>query len=371
MSSVYLEHRDQYHVPCAASASEIQLALGRAAEALLDCDALLITAGAGMGVDSGLPDYRDGKTGLWKDRDVPMTYEDMSDDKFFKEDPLFAWGSNYVRIEMYRATPVHAGFGVLLKWANIIEKPYYVFTSNVDCHFKKAGFPAEKVVTCHGDLNHLQCVDRTCRGLQKDRSDEVWSNECIPSGLNESIDQGALRFKEATPLEEPYFHCPRCGKLARPNVWFCHDRNYVPSEERMRKRDKYGEWLAKLKDASANVVVIECGGGMAIPGVRVESEDVVDECGPGSLLVRLNPKDCNVPAEKAVGLPLGSCQALQLIDEKLQEVQAVRAGSGSKPRRKSPAGAGSRTPGPDGKASYPKAKAKAAPCGKSKAKVAP
>ncbi|MEO7331763.1 MAG: NAD-dependent protein deacetylase, partial [Minicystis sp.] len=38
--------------------------LRRAASALGEADALLITAGAGMGVDSGLPDFR-GTQGFW------------------------------------------------------------------------------------------------------------------------------------------------------------------------------------------------------------------------------------------------------------------------------------------------------------------
>jgi len=34
-------------------------------QAFADCDGLLITAGAGMGVDSGLPDFR-GREGFWQ-----------------------------------------------------------------------------------------------------------------------------------------------------------------------------------------------------------------------------------------------------------------------------------------------------------------
>src|SRR4051794_18199581 len=40
-------------------------ALDRAAQAIAAADALLIGAGAGMGVDSGLPDFR-GNQGFWK-----------------------------------------------------------------------------------------------------------------------------------------------------------------------------------------------------------------------------------------------------------------------------------------------------------------
>jgi NAD-dependent SIR2 family protein deacetylase len=37
----------------------------RAARLIAEADALLITAGAGMGVDSGLPDFR-GREGFWR-----------------------------------------------------------------------------------------------------------------------------------------------------------------------------------------------------------------------------------------------------------------------------------------------------------------
>jgi len=40
-------------------------AIERARKILEEADALLITARAGMGVDSGLPDFR-GKEGFWK-----------------------------------------------------------------------------------------------------------------------------------------------------------------------------------------------------------------------------------------------------------------------------------------------------------------
>ena len=44
---------------------DIQKKIELAAEAVKDADALFITAGAGMGVDSGLPDFR-GNSGFWK-----------------------------------------------------------------------------------------------------------------------------------------------------------------------------------------------------------------------------------------------------------------------------------------------------------------
>lgn len=319
MSKVYLEHRDAYHVPGASSPEEIQVAVDSAAEALWNCDAWIITAGAGMGVDSGLPDFR-GTNGLWKDKDLAMTYEEMSDDKWFFEDPAFAWGVNYTQLEMYRETQPHKGFAILKQWVDLLDKPYYIFTSNIDCQFEKAGFQHDKVVTCHGDVHHLQCINRSCRA--ENRNDDVWSADCIPSGLKQEVNLGSLKFKDVKRLEDSCFRCPRCGDLARPNIWFCADRNHVPWEDEIQRRDDFNAFMYKISEEGKRLVVIECGGGMAIPSVRCEGEDKVDEAGEGSLLVRINPTDCKVPQARGVGLPFGAREGLERIAAALEKLSS-------------------------------------------------
>lgn len=295
--------------------------MARAAAAVDACDALLFTAGAGMGVDSGLPSFR-GTTGLWKDKDLAMTYEDMSDDKWFREDPAFAWGVNYTQLDMYRSTVPHDGFAVLLRWATELGKPYYVFTSNIDGQFQLAGFPDDRVVTCHGDLLHLQCTEWDCRG--KKEADDAWPADCIPPGLKEEIDAGSLRFRDTEQLEADWFRCPKCRKLARPNVWFCSDRNYRPRPSSIRKHAVFNRWLEAIQEEGRRLVVIECGGGLDIPSVRVESEDAVEGAGEGSVLIRLNPENCRVPADRGLGLPLGARAGLQRIAAALEGLGARR-----------------------------------------------
>jgi NAD-dependent SIR2 family protein deacetylase len=340
-SKVYLEHRDAYHVPGAASPEEIDVAVTQVAEALLNCDAWIITAGAGMGVDSGLPDFR-GTNGLWKNKDLSMTYEEMSDDKWFREDPVFACGVNYTQLEMYRETPPHKGFNILKQWVDVLDKPYYVFTSNIDCQFEKAGFAHDKVVTCHGDVHHLQCCLRSCRA--ENCKDDVWSADCILSGLKKEVDPGSLKFNDSKRLDDSCFRCPRCSGLARPNIWFCADRNHVPWEDEIERRDNFNTFMYKISEEGKRLVVIECGGGMAIPTVRCEGEDKVDEAGEGSLLVRINPSDCKVPQERGVGLPFGAQKGLELINtavEKLiKERQSKSKVANAKTKAKAKAKAG-------------------------------
>src|SRR5687767_732061 len=122
------------------------MTIEEAARAIAEADALLITAGAGMGVDSGLPDFR-GNEGFWKAyppmKKLGVSFSEMANPRWFREDPAFAWGFYGHRLALYRATKPHDGFRVLREWVQ--EKPLggFVFTSNVDGAFQRAGFDEE------------------------------------------------------------------------------------------------------------------------------------------------------------------------------------------------------------------------------------
>ena len=61
------------------------------------------------------------------------------------------------RLGHNRATEPHAGFPMLADWAVGKRHGAFVFTSNVDGQFQKAGFAPERVAECHGSIHHLQC----------------------------------------------------------------------------------------------------------------------------------------------------------------------------------------------------------------------
>jgi len=110
----------------------------KAAQAIKQADALFLTAGAGMGVDSGLPDFR-GDTGFWNAyplfREQGLSFMDIAQPHWFRRDPEVAWGFYGHRLNLYRKTTPHVGFGVLHRWA--ADKPggVCVFTANVDGQF--------------------------------------------------------------------------------------------------------------------------------------------------------------------------------------------------------------------------------------------
>src|SRR5438034_9795900 len=139
--------------------------LDQAAEAIAAADALLIGAGAGMGVDSGLPDFR-GDKGFWKAyppyEKLGLSFIALANPRWFRDDPALAWGFYGHRLNLYRATTPHSGFDILRRWGEGRPHPTFVYTSNVDGAFQQVGFPEDHICEVHGTIHFFQCT-RPCR----------------------------------------------------------------------------------------------------------------------------------------------------------------------------------------------------------------
>ena len=122
----------------------VEACIEKAAHVIRRSKAILITAGAGMGVDSGLPDFR-GPEGLWRAypplKQRNLTLPETSTPHWFHTDPHFAWGFFGHRYNLYTRTQPHSAFNILKKWCDRMDLGYFVFTSNVDGHFQKSGSP--------------------------------------------------------------------------------------------------------------------------------------------------------------------------------------------------------------------------------------
>ena len=110
-------------------------AIPRVAALIAQADALLITAGAGMSVDSGLPDFRGGQ-GFWRAypplEKLRISFEEMAQPHWFDSQPEMAWAFYGHRQQLYRGTKPHLGFAMLLDWGRAMRGGYFVVTSNVD-----------------------------------------------------------------------------------------------------------------------------------------------------------------------------------------------------------------------------------------------
>src|ERR1041384_6286282 len=103
----------------------------RAAAAISSADALLIAAGAGMGVDSGLPDFR-GNEGFWNAyppyRRLGLSFVELANPAWFRSDPEQAWGFYGHRLNLYRKAQPHRGFALLKQWGEARPGGCFVFT---------------------------------------------------------------------------------------------------------------------------------------------------------------------------------------------------------------------------------------------------
>ena len=217
-------------------------------------------------------------------RSLGLRFVDLASPRWFAEDPELAWGFYGHRLNLYRATPPHRGFATLLAWARRMARGAFVFTSNVDGHFQRAGFDPLRIVECHGAIETNQCSTPCGPAL-------------FPSATSVTVD--AERFRAARPLPS----CPRCGALARPNILMFGDDGWIG-----RRTDEQHERLAAwLEETRGPVVVLELGAGTAVPTVRLASETIARRT--GGTLVRVNPREPEVPPG-AIGLAMGALEAL-------------------------------------------------------------
>ena len=267
----------------------------RAAELIRQADGLLIAAGAGMGVDSGLPDFR-GASGFWQVypplRRQRLPFKEMATPDMMRRRPTLAWGFYGHRLNLYRATVPHAGFALLRHWAGRMPGGYFVNTSNVDGQFQKAGFDATFICEVHGSLHHLQCM-RPC-------SENVWPAD----DFSPQVDEAECRLVNELP------RCPHCGDMARPNVLMFNDGSWNDTVARQQIHAR-SIWLASVR----RPVIVEVGAGMAIQTVRVFGEDVCRN--HGGHLVRINPREARISPRYGVGLAFGGLEALRGIAQAL------------------------------------------------------
>jgi NAD-dependent SIR2 family protein deacetylase len=276
----------------------LQAELRRAAAALDAADALVVSAGAGMGVDSGLPDFR-GVEGFWEAyppyAHLGLNFYELANPRWFRHDPPLAWGFYGHRLNLYRAARPHEGFAVLKRWGASTPRGAWVVTSNVDGQFQRAGFDADHVVEIHGAIDWMQC-HAGCGAV------------AFPADPYEVVvDESTMR---AAP---PFPTCPACGGLARPNILMFGDFDWDNARSDAQEQ-AFARWSTSLPPdgEGLSLVVVECGAGKAVPSIRNASESLARRF--HGTLIRINPREPDVPRGH-IGLALNSLAALKAIDE--------------------------------------------------------
>lgn len=246
-----------------------------AVRAALDGGVVVVTAGAGLGVDSGLPDFR-GPEGFWNAyppyRHLGLHFADLANPRWFTSDPPLAWGFYGHRLGLYRRTAPHAGYDVLRALLARAPRGGFVFTSNVDGAFAKAGVDDDRVCEVHGSIHFLQCSAQ---------EHGIWAAD----GVDVDVDEATFRAREPLP------RC-RCGAVARPNIVMFGDGHFDDARygEQVDRLQAFVDGINDTVDGGVPVVVVEAGAGTGIPTVRAFGEGLLRRF-PQARLVRINARE--------------------------------------------------------------------------------
>lgn len=265
----------------------MQQSIAEACTEIQKANAILITAGAGMSVDSGLPDFK-GNDGFWRAYSLleerGMCFEDIPTPKLFETNPSLAWAFYGQRLKLYRNTFSHNGFKLLLELVQKKKNNYFIYTSNVDGHFQKAGFDARRIVEVHGNIHYMRCT--------KHCSKEIWSGDNIDIAVNmQTFEVNTI------PL------CPYCGATARPNILMFGDWGLWTELYFKTQATHYMRWLNQNRNVP--IAIIEIGAGIAIPTIRYESERVAKQF-TRATLIRINPDDAQIDKKIQTGISISS-----------------------------------------------------------------
>jgi len=284
------------------SSGALDSVIKEAAVTIEQADALIILAGAGMGVDSGLPDYR-GNAGLWREhpylKELGLTFERAANPELFANDPELAWRFYGQRQKLYRETKPHRGFDLLKQWGEAKTHGYFVYTSNVDGHFQFAGYPSDRVVECHGNIHRHQCCE-PCH-------DQVWLD---------TLDEWE---REQLGDELPIFYCPEGGEAARPNVMMFNDWDWI-REPTAAQFERFEPWVMMLQQEDARVAIVEIGAGTTLPAVRYQSE-LLQSILAGHL-IRINLREAQ-GSQDTLSIPLRALEGLEKIEQELDMSQEI------------------------------------------------
>ncbi|KAL7520033.1 hypothetical protein ACHAWX_004784, partial [Stephanocyclus meneghinianus] len=298
----------------------IDLSVIKAAKKLYEANYLLITAGAGFSADSGLSTYEC----------APDEYKELCDpSKLIKEARRFQqFWLNFSHI--YSKTKPHVGYEFLDQWCsgglmpnlkkydkNDVSRtdfsPWWVYTSNVDCHFRRFKSFQDSICEIHGSADEYICSCRIGYSGGQARIGMEWCqwNQGVPKfkSCKQTRVQVTFEALKGVIKDNTMLLCESCQLPLRPNVLMFNDTDENVLSYISTQRNRYQAWESHVEDAISNekskFVILELGCGVNVPAVRQESEEVLSDCAQiiqyqereskGSVcLVRINPKNAEV-----------------------------------------------------------------------------
>jgi NAD-dependent deacetylase len=233
---------------------------------------VVVTTGAGMSKDSGIPTFRDALTGFWAN----YSAEDYATEAAFRRDPARVFGWYAWRRRLALAAVPHAGYHALLALEGLVGR-LDVVTQNVDGLHRRVG--SQRVIELHGSLDRFSCLD-----------------------ARHPADAAQVPMPE---VDGPYAPppCRVCGSPLRPDVvWF---------GEMLPERATADAWdLA----AACDVMLVVGTSGLVHPAAQLPhiARDA------GATVIEINPDETELTPIAHVVLPGRAAEVLPSLVDSLQ-----------------------------------------------------
>ena len=220
----------------------------RLGNALEEVDAVIIGAGAGLSTSAGFVYDGERFEKYFGDFKEKYGFRDMYSGGFYPYDTLeehWAYWSRYIYMNRYMDAPKPV-YDELL--ALVMDKDYFVLTTNVDHCFQKAGFDRKRLFYTQGDYGLFQCSQPCCQ--------QTWDNETV---IRQMVEQQ----KDMRVPSELVPHCPNCGKPMSMNLR--SDDTFVQDEGWYAAAERYSEFARRHQ--GMKTLYLELGVGYNTPGI--------------------------------------------------------------------------------------------------------
>ncbi|MDO4163929.1 MAG: Sir2 silent information regulator family NAD-dependent deacetylase [Bacteroides sp.] len=247
--------------------------IGRAKELIAHADAVLIGAGAGFSAAAGLhysgPEFEHDFADFIRNYGITDLYT-SSFYPFSTEEERWAYWARHIYTIRYKPEVLPL-YQKLLQL--VVDKDYFVITTNVDGQFRKAGFCPERLFEVQGDYGLNQCLcgchDALYNNENLVRQMVATTHDCrIPSRL--------------VPV------CPRCG--GRMEVHVRKDEYFVQDAAWHAAYKRYQQYVNNL-ETRKSVVLLELGVGFNTPTIIRYPFEIMAESYSNTTLIRINKSE--------------------------------------------------------------------------------
>lgn len=209
-----------------------------------DANGIIIGASNGLSISEGIHIFADNAAFLENFGDFRRKYgfHSIIEGCFYPfpyEEEKWAFFSRMYNYFLYNteASPVMKNLYELVK-----DKDYFVITSNIDDHFRQAGFPKERLFEIEGNCRNLQC-SHGCH-------DQIYPGDEILSKMAKQQKDGKV------PLDL-IPDCPMCGGPMQVHVEV--DRNFLRDQSWQLSYQAYQSFINKVH--GRKLVLLELGVG--------------------------------------------------------------------------------------------------------------